>query len=77
MLDASFIRATDILDDDQLKAIGRLAAEWGMLEAAVRRHGTHLLNIAAFDALTGNPGAPVLAERLNILFLYGSPRQTR
>jgi hypothetical protein len=59
------VRAADILSAAYLSALGKIAAEWGMLEAALNNHGTALLQTRVyFGRLTGNPGGKGAAELL-------------
>jgi hypothetical protein len=60
------VRAVDILPPEHLTALGKVAAEWGMLEAALNNHGTALLETRVyFGTLTRNPGGRVTAELLS------------
>jgi hypothetical protein len=56
--------AHDVLTPAQISALGLVAAEWGMLEAALRSHGAGLYRLSFFNVLTGNPGGKQLAEIL-------------
>ena len=59
------VRAVDILSPEHLAALGKVAAEWGMLEHALNAHGTALLQSKVhFGRLTGNPGGRATAELL-------------
>lgn len=55
--------ATDVVTGPQLLALGKVAAEWGMMEAALNFHGSRLLR-TRFAVITGNPGAVRAAEIL-------------
>lgn len=56
--------ARDVLSDAQLTALGLIAAEWGMLEAALYTNAAAICGLGARTLLTftGNPGAKKLAE---------------
>jgi hypothetical protein len=58
-------RASEFLTDAHLRALGRVAAEWGLLEYALAVHGSNLLRLPLnFRLLTGNPGGAAMAELL-------------
>ena len=61
-------RAADILTDDQIAAVGKVAIEWGMLEFALHVHGQAICQVPpgmlTFGILTGKPDGRRLAETL-------------
>ena len=58
-------RAADVLTPEQLIGLGKVAAEWGMLEASLNSHATVLTRLHVHWALlTGNPGGRRTAELL-------------
>lgn len=59
-------RAADLLTPEQLVGLGKVAAEWGMLEAALNSHATTLTKtLVGWALLTGNPGGRRTAELLS------------
>ena len=59
------VRAENVLSATQLTALGKVAAEFGMLEAALVRHGNMLIQTAVpFPTIAGNPGGPGHAKVL-------------
>src|SRR6266536_1655841 len=59
-------RASDFLSPAHLRALGRVAAEWGLLEYVLGSHGSRLTN-SRFPMMTGNPGAARHADLLRAL----------
>src|SRR6266542_6779862 len=58
-------RATDLLTDEQVSALGIVAAEFGRLEAALNSHGQRLFMLRIpFTQMTGNAGATRHSELL-------------
>lgn len=66
------IRATDVVTPEQLIALGKVAAEWGMLEVALNSHASVLTKMrAGWARITGNPGGGPTAQLLSeVLPLY-------
>ena len=63
-------RATNVLSSDQLMGLGKVAAEWGMLEAAINRHAGEVLGLGfAFQLLTGN----AVGRRVALILINAAP----
>jgi hypothetical protein len=56
-------RAGDFLTSAHLRAIGRVVAEWSLLEYVLGAHGSALTN-SRFPMMTGNPGGGGYADLL-------------
>ena len=58
--------AHDLLTDEELKALGLVAAEWGLLEASLERHGNLLFRLLGVNLayMTGGAGGRRYAEIL-------------
>lgn len=67
-------RAADVLTPEQLIGLGKVAAEWGMLEAALNSHASVLTKLRPGWALvTGNPGGRRSAELLSEVLAHYLP----
>jgi len=61
-------RAADVLTDDQMRAVGKVAVEWGMLEFAIHAHALGICRIFSgltFGILTRKPSGSTMAMILH------------
>ena len=62
-------RAADILTNEQILAVGKVAVEWAMLEFVLHAHGSNMLRMHSntFWILTRKPDAQTMALTLKEL----------